>query len=141
MPQRRRRNGFTLIELMVVIVILGLLAGLVVPNVGRYLAEAKVGIAKSQMAVFEREVENFKRAKNRLPDSLNELIDSDGNGFLPGTEIPKDPWGGEYQYSKTDRRKFEIVCLGADGQEGGEAEEDKDITLADVHKTSSEEKR
>jgi general secretion pathway protein G len=128
-------RGFTLIELMVVIVILGLLAGLVVPNVQRSLRKAKIQTAKTTMIRIEGAIDQFRVEKNRLPDSLEELVGEDG---ILGSELPKDPWGGDYQYVKIDRKKFDIICLGADGQEGGEDDEDRDIHREDMRKADDD---
>ncbi|MCG3135081.1 MAG: Type II secretion system protein G [Planctomycetes bacterium] len=128
----RREAGFTLIELMVVIVILGLLAGLVGPNVFRNLQESKVSLAKTTMASIQGAVQRFRIKKNKLPESLDELKDE-----FDGGEVPKDPWDHEYKYTKVSRDKYELMCFGADGEEGGEDEFDKDISLADIRKSSS----
>lgn len=126
-----RSGGFTLIELMVVIVILGLLVGLVGPNVYKKLEEGRVDIAKTQMASIESVIEQYRMKKRKLPDSLEEIKDEMQNG-----EIPKDPWGNDYKYVKTGRDKYDLTCLGADGEEGdGDSEFDKDISRADIRKS------
>lgn len=136
MRQRRpSERGFTLIELMVVIVILGLLVSIVGPNVNRHLVQSRINAAKIQMSQLRDAVEAYRLEKRHLPDSLNDLVDGNGGGHLPGTEVPKDPWGNDYRFEKTDKKRFDIVCLGGDGQEGGEDDEDRDIHLADLNKS------
>ena len=125
---RRRDRGFTLMELMVVIVILGLLAGIVAMNFDKVLGNAKRDTCKINIKQLGQVVENFRLTKGRLPDSLDELVSAELIN-----EVPKDPWGGDFQYSKTDRKKYDIKSLGADQQEGGEGE-DGDIDLAGASK-------
>ena len=136
--RRSRTHGFTLIELMVVIVILGLLVGIVGPNVMRYLVKGRRSTAKTQMAQFEQAIDSFRLDKRRLPDSLADLVSADGSGYLPGKEVPKDPWGNEYRYERLDKKNFDIVCLGGDGQEGGDDLEDRDIRREDIRKDDEE---
>ena len=87
--RRSRTHGFTLIELMVVIVILGLLVGIVGPNVMRYLVKGRRSTAKTQMAQFEQAIDSFRLDKRRLPDSLADLVSADGSGYLPGKEVER----------------------------------------------------
>jgi general secretion pathway protein G len=143
MPRRRSASpaGFTLIELMVVIVILGLLVGIVGPNVNRFLIRGKIATAKTQMANIEAAIDAYKLDKRRLPDTLNELIQGDGEGYLPGSEIPRDPWGGEYRYERIDKKRYELICLGADGVEGGESEDERDIRREDIRKQPGDEEQ
>jgi len=134
MRNRVRRNaGFTLIELMVVIVILGLLVGLVGPNVMKAVDDGRISTAKAQMATMRDAVRAYKMKKGRYPDSLEEAKDE-----LADSTIPKDPWGNDYRYEKTGKNSFDIVCYGGDGQEGGEDEVDQDIRLADLTRQSAE---
>ena len=81
---QRGRGAFTLIELMVVIVILGLLVTLVAPNFQKIFGESKIGITKAQLANIEKAIDLYRLQKGNLPDSLSDLISSDGDGYLPG---------------------------------------------------------
>lgn len=133
----QRARGFTLVELLVVLVILGLLAGLVGPAVLNQLGGAKSKTARVQIKDLEQAAELFKLDVGRFPNSaegLNALVAKPGsvtgwNGpYLRKAEIPKDPWGREYIYaSPGERHEVEITSLGADGAQGGEGEN------ADVH--------
>ena len=127
---RNRTKGFTLIELMVVIVILGLLVTLVAPNFTGILEDAKVDTTKAQMHSIEDSIKLYKLRKGKLPDSLNELIPD----FLPGPDLPRDGWDKEFQYSRIDKKTFDIWSLGADGEEGGTDTHDADIHLEDLRK-------
>ena len=120
-PQRTPERGFTLVEIMVVIVILGLLATLVVPNVLRSADEADLGKAKADVAALKQTVEQyiiFNRGAG-LP-TWEDLITPDDRGlaWLEGyTEAPKDPYGNEYELRRGDmgRRDYEVLCWGPDG--------------------------
>ena len=130
--KRRADSGFSLAELMVVIVIIGLLATLVVPNVFKKLFQANIGIAKSDITAIDSAVTSYMLDYNgKSPDSLEDLITEDeyGDKYLDRDTIPTDPWGNEYQYEPSDNggTGFLIFSYGADGVEGGEGK-DQDIT-------------
>ena len=131
-PKAARRSGFTLAEMMVVIVILGLLATLVVPNVIQKLATAFTGKVKADITTIESALNEYAiNNGNRFPDSLEALVQPDSNGhtYLQGYKsIPKDPWKNEYLYEPphTGQPLPRIYTLGKDGQPGGEGE-DADI--------------
>jgi general secretion pathway protein G len=129
-PSRNARacRGFTLAELMVVIVIIGLLATVVVPNVVRRLfsgqrAKATADIAAISEAINTYAVENM----GKFPDSLEVLVTPDENGhsYLDRETVPKDPWGNEYEYQPpgAGQPKFRVICYGKDGQPGGEGDD------------------
>jgi len=131
MPRRRRlEEGFTLIEVLVVITIIGLMMGLVGPRVLNYLAESKVKAAKIQVQSFASALDLFYLDAGRYPTSsegLTLLVRSGGssvaawNGpYLKGGNVPNDPWGKPYVYrSPGQHGAYDVLSYGADGQEGG----------------------
>ena len=133
---RNKQTGFTLLELLVVLGIIAMLAGLVGPQVMKHMAEAKVKAAKVQIEDLSQTLDMYKLDVGSYPtgeQGLNALVENPGdvqrwNGpYLKKTKIPLDPWNNEYQYnSPSEHGKFDIVSLGADGKEGGEGE-DRDI--------------
>jgi general secretion pathway protein G len=125
---RARRAGFSLAELMVVIVILGLLATLVVPNVVGYLFRANSEIVKVDISSLSDAIRQYQiNNGGKLPDSLERLIEPDTNGhrYLDTKTLPKDPWKNEYQY-ESNGNEYRILSYGKDGMPGGEGE-DADI--------------
>lgn len=139
-PNRNARRGFTLTELMVVIVILGLLATLVVPRVLGRLLQSRVTIAKTEVMSISAAIKDFYSNNALLPESLEQLVRPDENGITyieDRTEIPVDPWGNEYWYQpESSGISYEIGSYGADGEPGGE-EANADIT----NKTIANERR
>ena len=125
--QRKRQSGFTLIEIMVVVVIIGMLATLILPKVlGRqdqaFQAKAKSDIRALASAVKLYKLDNFKYPSSS--EGLNVLVTAN-KGYID--KLPKDPWGNDYQYSSPGQNlDFDIWTLGADGQSGG-AEVNQDI--------------
>lgn len=114
---RQAQSGFTLIEIMVVIVILGLLATIVVPNLVGASDEAKLTKAKTDIAMIAGQVKMFLIKKGKLPDNLEELAQKDdkGGGALLDT-LPKDPWDHDYQIIPgSNRNDWEVVSYGPDG--------------------------
>ena len=129
--QRRTQGGFTLIEIMVVVVILGILAALVVPQVMSRPEQAKVTVAKGDIKAVAAALDMYKLDNFAYPSTqqgLEALVTKpSGNpqpknwnrdGYLK--RLPKDPWGNEYQYlSPGTRGQFELYSFGADGKPGG----------------------
>jgi general secretion pathway protein G len=128
---RRASRGFSLAELMVVVVILGLLATLVVPNVMKQLFKANRTVAMSDITAIHNALTNYAvENAGKYPDSLEMLVtpDENGNSYLQGrTSVPKDPWKNEYGYEPpSGGRPLRIFSYGKDGQPGGEGD-DADI--------------
>lgn len=130
---RHRKSGFTLIELLIVIVILGLLASLVAPAMFSKVDSSKIKTAETQLRMLESSLNTFRLDVGTFPDSLNELMQSDKNGwdgpYLP-REVPLDPWGNPYVYSKPGEqgKPYSLRSYGRDGRQGGEGE-DADVIL------------
>jgi len=122
---RRAERGFTLIELMVVITIIGLLVGIATVKVIDFIDEGRVTAAKTDIQAFKTALMHYKRKKGVYP-STSEGLEAIRE-HMDGETIPNDPWGNPYEYKLVDSSHFLIVSYGADGQEGGESEIDQDI--------------
>ena len=129
---RERPKGFTLIELMVVIVILGILAGLIVPRLTDKPERARVVKAQMQIENLSMALKQFKLDNGYYPSTeqgLKALVEKPSIGKTPRnypergymSQIPEDPWGNDYVYiSPGEHDEFDLLSLGADGEEGGE---------------------
>ena len=133
--ERRKRHqdsgqqGFTLVEMLVVITIIGLIMGLIGPRVLNYLNESKVKAAKIQLQSFSSALDLFYLDAGRYPstsEGLAALVQrtqgvAAWNGpYLKGGSVPSDPWSHPYVYrAPGERGPFDIMSYGSDGQEGG----------------------
>jgi general secretion pathway protein G len=118
-----RKAGFSLAELMVVIVILGLLATVVVPNVMGRLAQAEHQVAATTITGFADAAKAYKIQNRRWPETLEELTEEDQNGhrYLEQSSIPMDPWGNPYFYEPPAVGSTPtIISYGEGGEAGGE---------------------
>jgi general secretion pathway protein G len=123
-----RESGFTLIEMLVVIAIIGLIMALVGPRVLNYLNEAKVKTARIQIQSFASALNLFHLDAGRYPSSAEGLaalvrptlgVPGWNGPYLKGT-VPKDPWGTPYVYrSPGQHAPYDLISYGADGREGG----------------------
>lgn len=130
------RRGFTLLELLVVIVIIGLLAAYVGPKYFAQLGKSEVTVAKAQIESFEKALDTYRLDVGRYPNTeegLAALLVAPPdtlrwNGPYLRRDIPKDPWGHAYQYRAPGTGSdVEILSLGRDGQPGGNGD-DADIS-------------
>jgi len=133
---RARRAGFSLAELMVVIVIIGLLATQVVPRLMDSFGTAQLQKTKADITAMDNAVTEFvTNNMGRYPTSLEDLITKDQNGrtYLGRETVPKDPWGFEFVYYPPSggTENHEILSYGADGSQGGDGK-NKDILLSDI---------
>lgn len=122
--RKMKKRCFTLMELLVVILILGLLIGLVGPRVIDKFKGSQWNAAAQQARLLRKAVESYYLDKSKYPDGLDGLLEKDsfGGRYFSEEFIPKDPWGREYEYQKpgSGDRAFDIICYGADGTSGGE---------------------
>jgi general secretion pathway protein G len=129
-------SGFTLVELLVVLAILGLLVGLVGPQVMKTLGSSKTKTARIQIEELGGSLDIYRLETGRYPttsEGLQALVEpvadaKNWNGpYLKKSQVPKDPWGFDYQYrSPGENGAFDIWSLGADNREGGDGE-DQDV--------------
>jgi general secretion pathway protein G len=135
-----KESGFTLLELLVVLGIIAMLAGLVGPQIMKHMGEAKTKAAKVQIEDLAASLDMYKLDLGKYPTSeqgLDALITApEGlkrwNGpYLQKSKVPLDPWQQEYRYVFPGTHgKFDLFSLGADDKDGGEGE-DKDVTSWD----------
>ncbi len=132
---RAQSQGFTLIEILVVVMIIAILASIVSINVLRKPAEARVAAARMQIKQLQTALHLYRTEQGRLPtqqQGLEALVQKPASdpippryppeGYLEGRKLPKDPWGNEYIFLIPGRNGevFEIISYGSDGEPGGE---------------------
>ena len=135
------QQGFTLIEIMVVVVIMGILAGLVGVAVFGNVDKAKVESVRSDLRVISQALDLYRLDNNRYPTTdqgLEALVTATENaknfpseGYLKKKEVPMDPWDNPYNYISNSNRSYDLYSFGADGVQGGEGY-DADIYASDL---------
>ena len=136
---QRPKKGFSLIELMIVLVMLGLIAGIVGPQAMKYLGKGKTQSAKVQIENISAALDMYRLEVGSYPttaEGLKALVAAPSgargwNGpYLKKGDVPKDPWNNEYQYKRpgSNNHPYDLFSMGANGTVGGEGE-DADITL------------
>jgi general secretion pathway protein G len=130
--KRRIKYGFTMVELMAMLIIIGLLATLVVTKVATKIDQARITTTKANLKALHNAVNQFKMDTNRFPSEDKGLIDLieqptdietwEPGGYLETTEIPKDGWGNEFIFElyPESGKQFVIRSSGPDGEEGTE---------------------
>jgi len=143
--KRRKRPGFTMVELMAMLIIIGLLATLVVTKVASKIDQARVTTTIANLKSLHSAVTQFKMDTGRFPtedegllaliEPPSDVINWEPGGYLETTEIPKDGWGREfiYQLYPESGKPFVIISYGADGEEGGEGY-DADLLSTDAYR-------
>lgn len=126
-----RAGGFTLLELLVVVVIIGLLAGFVAPRYFSQVGKSEVNVAKAQIDALEKALDQYRLDTGRYPSAelgLKALIERPANepkwnGPYLRKGIPLDPWGKPYVYRiPGEKSEFDLISHGKDGQPGGSGE-------------------
>ena len=127
-----RRRGFTLLELLVVMVIIGLLAGYVGPKFFGQIGKSEVKAAKAQIDALQKSLDQYRLDVGRYPSTEQGLAvlvtkpadEPKWQGPYLSKAVPKDPWGNDYQYrSPGEHGEYDLLSLGKDGRPGGEGED------------------
>ncbi len=131
-PAAAKARGFTIIELLIVMAILGMLAVMVAPNLFNQADSARRDAVLSQISSLGSALDAYRLDIGQYPDSLEGLVRdtsnrSTWNGPYIRGDLPVDPWGNEYQY-ESDGRDYTLMSYGADGRDGGEGN-DADISI------------
>ena len=125
MQNHRKQSGFTMIELLIVVVILGLLMSLVAPTMFSKVDSTKIKTARAQMQMFETSLATYWLDMGEYPTKLGDLFSSSLAGwdgpYLPKA-VPNDPWSNPYSYQSPgpDGEPFVLMSFGKDGRPGGE---------------------
>lgn len=135
-PNRKRNSGFTLLELLVVMVIIGLLAGYVGPKYFSQIGKSEIKVARAQIDGFEKALDQYRLDTGHYPGSADGLAalfskpssDAKWDGPYLKKAVPPDPWGNAYQYRQPgEHGEYDLYSYGKDGQTGGTGE-NADVT-------------
>lgn len=119
--QRKRRSGFTLIEILLVVVIIGILAAVVTPRLGGHTKRANISAAKGNIAALGLAIDTYEVHNGYLPPTLNALVvkSNEDNWLGPYVKrIPLDPWKRPFIYT-VKGNQYDLICVGPDGAQGG----------------------
>jgi len=142
LKKNQKRKAFSLMELMVVIIILGLLAALVMPNIISKGEQAKQKLVCIQMESIANSLQMFKLSNGVYPDTeegIEALVKNPDEEKYPSYEpgylekVPQDPWKHAYIYIKDENSGFDLMSMGADGKEGG-SDENMDLRYSTCKK-------
>ena len=138
---KKKEKGFTLIEMLIVMVILGLLAALVGPRMFGKVGKSRQKAAKAQIALFETALDTYRLDTSKYPTTEQGLqalrnkpdgVERWDGPYLP-KDVPLDPWGHAYEYrSPGEHGEYDIISLGADGTAGGEGENEDVVNWKDI---------
>ena len=113
------KSGFTLIEIILVVVIIGILAGIGLPKLGGKSDQAKIAQAQGNISMLESAIQEYEILNSDYPTTLDSLLDeSKGGPFLAKKRIPSDPWGKPYVYSvpgANNTHRFDLSCTSSKG--------------------------
>ncbi|MCJ7681326.1 MAG: type II secretion system major pseudopilin GspG [Candidatus Aminicenantes bacterium] len=142
---KKKEKGFTLIEMLIVMVILGLLAALVGPRMFGKVGKSRQNAAKAQISLFETALDTYRLDTSKYPTTdqgLQALRTKPGSverwdgPYLP-KNVPLDPWGHAYEYrSPGEHGDYDIISLGADGTAGGEGENEDVVNWKNIGEES-----
>jgi general secretion pathway protein G len=129
--QSKRQDGFTLIEMVVVIMLIAAIAAVIAGKVIQNKHRAEYNLGKTQLSTLAASIDQYQSDVGALPDSLQQLVASSADGWLgpyAKAEELKDPWHNAIEYRKpgADDQPYQLVSLGVDGKPGGEGV-DKDL--------------
>ena len=114
-----KKSGFTLIEIILVVVIIGILAGIAIPRMGGKTEKAQISQAKSNIAALSMAIQEFEMMNGNYPSSLEELLEeSKGGPYMEKKAIPKDPWGTPFTYAAPgshNNHTFDLSCTSRKG--------------------------
>lgn len=138
MKTKKWANGFTLLELLVVIVIIGLLAAYVGPKYFAQIGKSKIGVTRAQIDGFDKAIDQFRVDTEHFPTAEQGLValhaqpvnEPAWQGPYLKKNVPEDPWGNAYVYrmpSSDPSREYDLLSYGRDGKAGGTGE-DADLT-------------
>jgi general secretion pathway protein G len=114
-----KKSGFTLIEIILVVVIIGILAGIAIPRMGGKTEKAKISQAKSNITALSMAIQEFEMMNGNYPSSLDQLLDeSKGGPYMEKKAIPKDPWDKPFSYAAPgshNNHSFDLSCTSPKG--------------------------